>query len=105
MTKRLSICEKANIFEKLGEPGATLCSVAKSFGVSRKTVQNVIANKELLEERMKMRTSLKRCHLRIDEKFGEINEATFQWFIRMRETRGEVPLSESVICEKNHGYC
>ena len=45
---KLSVLLKLQISEKLAEPKATQSSVAKHFGVSRETIQNVIANKELL---------------------------------------------------------
>lgn len=100
MAKRLTIAEKAKILEKLSEPGSTQCSVAKKLGVSRRTVQNALNNATVIKQHMKSGTSLKRCHLKVDEKFGDINRATFEWFTRMREKHGEIPVIESVICHK-----
>ncbi|VDP75587.1 unnamed protein product [Echinostoma caproni] len=78
----------------------TQTAVAKHFGVSRKTVQNVISNRTLLEERSGSGFNRKRCQLKVGQKFDEINNATYQWFIGMREKHGDVPLVEDVICWK-----
>lgn len=97
MCKRLPIAKKLEILQLLEEPKATQRSVATALGVSRKTVQNAITNRELINRHVSMGSSLKRCHLKIDQKFQEINEATFQWFMELREERGDVPIVERVI--------
>ena len=88
------------ILEKLAEPKATQSSVAKHFGVSRKTIQNVIANKELLRGVEIAKHSHKRCHLKVEQKYEDVSEATYQWLLQMREKHGEVPIVESVVCAK-----
>lgn len=100
MGRRLSIVEKAEIIKKLSEPRATQTSVAKMLGVSRRTVQNAMKKEGLINEQLNNGNSRKRCHLKVDQKYGEVNDAIFQWFTRMREKHGEIPISESIICHK-----
>ena len=97
---KLSISLKLQISEKLAEPKATQSSVAKQFGVSRKNIQNVIANKELLRGVEIAKHSHKRCHLKVEQKYEDVSEATYQWLLQMRERHGEVPIVESVVCAK-----
>ena len=42
----------------------------------------------------------RKCHVKLDQKYEEVNEATFLWFNEMREKHGDIPLVESVIREK-----
>lgn len=104
MSTKLSIAQKLQILDMLEEPRATQSSVAKEFGVSRKTIQNTIANRNLLKERAGYGLNRKRCHLRIEQKFDDVNDAVYQWFMRMREKHGDIPLVESVICRKAMGF-
>lgn len=100
MNKRLSISKKKRILDCLSQPKATQCSVAKLFGISRRTVQYVLANKELINKVIVAGVSGARCHLKVDQKFEDVNEATYKWFTEMREKHGEIPISESIICGK-----
>lgn len=100
MNRKLSISQKLDILEKLNEPKASQCSVAKTFGVSRKTVQNVIMNKDLLKEHADSGLNRKRCHVTVDQKFDDVNDAVYRWFMWMRDKHGEIPIVESVICKK-----
>ncbi|KAF4531378.1 hypothetical protein B566_EDAN019502 [Ephemera danica] len=100
MKRRLSISQKSDILAKLSEPGASQSSVAKSMNVSCKTIRNVVANQDILRRYMDSGASLKKCHLKIDEKYAHLNEATFKWFQRIREKHGEIPITEAVVCKK-----
>ena len=94
--RKLSISLKLQILEKLAEPKPTQSSVAKHFGFSRKTIQNVIANKELLRGFKIAGHSHKRCHLKVEQKYGDVSEVTYHWLLQMREKHGEVTIVESV---------
>lgn len=100
MTRRLTITEKCKILDKLSEPSVSQREVAVRFGVSRKTVQNVIKNKECIRRLSQCCKKSHRCHAIIDERFAHINVATFRWFEKMRENHCIIPLTESVICKK-----
>ena len=100
MSNKLSITKKLQILQKLSKAGESQSSVAKIFGVSRKTVQNVISNKELLKQADQFGVNQNRCQLKVGQKFDDVNKATYEWFVRMREKHGEIPVVESVVCRK-----
>ena len=72
----------------------------KHFGVSRKSIQNINANKELLHGVKIAKHSHKICHLKVEQKYEDVSEATYQWLLQMRENHCEVPIVESVVCAK-----
>ena len=100
MNRRLSIAQKADILTQLSQPGSTQSSVARSMHVSRKTVRNIMAKQDLLRHRLQDGKSIKKCHLKVNEKYVDVNEATFLWFKKMRERHGEIPVTEMVVCRK-----
>lgn len=100
MCKRLSITEKKRMLGMLDEAGATQSSVARRMGISRKSVYNTIANRKAINDFINSGASQQRCHLKVNETFHEVNEAVIQWFLAMREKYGEIPIVESVICNK-----
>lgn len=100
MNRRLTIEKKLEIIEKLTQPRATQKSVAESMGVSRRTVQKIIANRDILKKMSNVGYARKRCKVASKSKFEHINQTTFEWFKRMRDKHGEIPINESVICAK-----
>ena len=74
---KLSISLELQILEKLAEPKATQGPVAKHFGVSRKTIQNVIANKKRLRGVEIAEHSHKRCHLKFEQNYEDVSEVTY----------------------------
>ena len=97
---KFSISVKLQILEKLAKSKATQSSVAKHFGVSRKTTENVSANKELLCRVKIAKHNHKRCHLKFEQKYEDINEASSQRLLQMREKHGDVPIPRNVFCAK-----
>ena len=100
MVKRLCIKEKKAVLDMLDQPGATQSSVAKALGISRKTVYNVVSNRAVIKDFLNTDACQERCHLKTNEKFQAVNEATLAWFTAMREKHGEFPIVESIVCKK-----
>lgn len=100
MDRKLTVQAKLAILRRMEEPKATQRNVAKSLGVSRKTVQNVLRNRKVLTQMTTSVDSRKRYRLKQKLKYGDIDKATFEWFRRMREKHGEFPINETVVCEK-----
>lgn len=98
--KKLNVTEKCKILQHLSEPGASQSSVARAVGVSRKTVQNIIANREALTTISLENVNLNRCHLKPRGNFADVDETLHDWFVTMRNAHGEVPLLEDIICQK-----
>ena len=88
---KLSISLKLQILEKLAERKSLLRNTA----VSRKTIQNVIANKKLLHGVWIAKPSHERCHLKFEQMYEDVSEATYQWLLQVRKKHGE-----SVVCAK-----
>ena len=84
----------------LKEPLATQRSVAKCMGVSQRTIQKIIQNRELLSALSELGTSSTRCKVKTISKFVKVNEAVFDWFTRMRDKHGELPITEGIIYHK-----
>ncbi|VDP86418.1 unnamed protein product [Echinostoma caproni] len=97
MCKRLSIREKQNVLEMLKQPGATQSSVAKSLGISQKTVHNVVSHRTTIGEFLNAGASEERCHLKTNEKFKAVNEATLAWFTAISKKHGEFPMVDSIV--------
>ena len=74
--------------------------IAKAFGVSRKTVQNVISQADMLRASVVREGGSQRIQLKATERFTVINEAMHRWYDGMREKNGEIPLLEHVIRHK-----
>ena len=51
-------------------------------------LRNILKNKEKLREFLQTGGDQTKCHLVIDQKYGKLNEALYEWFKRMREERG-----------------
>ena len=86
---KLSIWLKSQILEKLAESQATQSSVAKHFVVSRKTIQNVIADKKLLRGVEMAKHSHKKCHLKVEQKYENADEtALFYRLLPGRKIEG-----------------
>ena len=63
-------------------------------------MQNVISNKELLKQADQFGVNQNRSQLKVGQKFDDVNKATYEWFVWMREKHGEIPVVESVVCQK-----
>lgn len=100
MDKKLTIEKKLHVLKRLNEPQVTQRSIAKELGISRKTVQNIVSQKDKLHDFSRSGQSQRRCHVKPAAKFERLNEAMYEWFKRMRDKHGNVPLNENVICNK-----
>ena len=99
MNRKLTVLEKRKILERLSEPGATQCSVARVAGVSRRTVQNILKKRDDLFEQMNEHEAMKRCHVVPHGLFKNLDESIFQWFTQILHCKEFRYVSKYVACE------
>ncbi|VDP65652.1 unnamed protein product [Echinostoma caproni] len=87
--------EKQNVLEMLKQPDAAQSSVAKSLGISQNSVYSVVSHR--IVKFLNAGASEERCHLKANEKFKAVNEATFACFTAVSEKHGEFPMEESIV--------
>ena len=97
MNRRLTIKEKLDVLRKLEEPKANHSVIAKSFGISRRSVRRIFDSRSELKIVERNGTSKKRCHIKHMQKFEVISTALHEWFIKWQEQHGDVPISEAVL--------
>ena len=100
MNRRLTIMEKKRVLEMMEKPRMTQRIVAKEFGVTPKTIRNLLCQKNEITKLSSNPAASKQFHCIVDQKFKAINEATYSWFTQMREKHGNIPIVESVVREK-----
>ena len=100
MNQRLTIVEKRNIVDMIRKNGLTQVAVAKRLGITPKTVRNTLHQCENIKNLSGKSSSIKKCHVRVDQRYKEINDAMHVWFEQMREKHGEIAVVKSVIREK-----
>ena len=100
MNRRLTIKEKQKILDMMQKPHMTQVSVAKALGIAPKTVRNTLHRRCEIMSLAGTSNHGNKYHIKVDQKYAEVNDATLLWFNEMRKKHGEIPLVESIVREK-----
>ena len=80
MSQKLNISETLETLAQVLEPRGTQSKIAKAFGVSQKTVQNVIMHANILRASVARESGNQRVKLTVNERFTVIKEVIHRWY-------------------------
>ena len=70
----------------------------QNTGVSRGAAQY----ESEIRESGQSKVLLRRCQIKVDQKYEAVSELTYKWFHHMRDKHGDIHLSMSIICKNAH---